>query len=187
MTLSPTSSRSSGGGGGGALALLSTTTPSGSPLVIDVTGIDQSGNDLILVLAARSDAAAASDTLALQLAGDTGAHYDQVTGHLSGGGGFAETGHVYADTRAIFTIDCPAANANAADWGQWEIVIPNYASATHRKFVIVDGGDFDDTDIFRTVSGGHIRNVAAVNEVKIFSTTGSNIVAGSSLRIYSRT
>src|SRR5581483_11842456 len=122
----------------------------------------------------RSDAAAASDTLAFQLNGDTGAHYDQVTGHLTGAGGFAEAGHAYADTRAIFTVDCPAGSANAGDWGQYELVLPNYASAAMRKYMIADGGDFDDTDVFRTISGGHWRSTAEVNQVTVFSTTGAN-------------
>lgn len=175
-----------GGGAAPALSLLGTFTPTGTPKVITCSAIPQTATDLIVALSLRTDAAAASDTCAVQFNTDTGANYDAVSGHLAGAAGFVETGHSYADTRSIFTIDVPGASANAQDWSEHELTLQNYSSTTKRKFAWIDGGDFDDTDIFRTVSGVHWRSAAALTSIKIFSTPGNNIVAGSNARVYGR-
>jgi hypothetical protein len=186
MALSPTSSRSSSSGSPSSQTLLSTTTLGGAGQ-LNVTGIDQTYNDLILVVIARCSTAATVDLIDLRLNGDSGVNqYVFSDTPMS-------TGAVSASRLQTSLIrlnqNFPAASAVAGQFGMLMITIPGYASTTWLKQVLVSGIGASAGTIATLVGDQTValwNSTAAVNQVTIFGDSAANLVTGSTLRIYGR-
>jgi hypothetical protein len=172
------------GGGGGAWTLLSTTTRASNG-TIDVSSISGAYNDLILVGMLRSAVASSTDSVKLQLNGDTAANYDyqrlfDITASVSAGeqfglGDFEPSG-------------MPGSTTAAGLFCFFEAVIPGYASTTWQKIVNIQISKKEGTtsgSLVHASGSGFWRSTAAVNRVTL-SGTGGLLVTGSQLRIYGR-
>jgi hypothetical protein len=185
MSLSPTSSRGSSSGAS-SQTLLSTTTLA-APGQFDVSAIDQTYNDLVLVLICRCSIAATQDLLDLRLNNDSGANqYEISVAPMNSGAVTASRSQV---TLARISQNCPASTALAGLFGMYKIEIYGYTSTTFIKQGIVNG--------ITTISGTQVtlgseqtslfwNSTAAVNRVTIFGDSAANLAIGSMLRIYGR-
>jgi hypothetical protein len=168
----------------GALVLLSTTTLGGAG-IIDVAGIDQTYNDLVIMVVARGSRGLTNDSLSINFNNDATANYDQqgVYGTTSTANGFSDEG----TTVPIISDLIVASTAAAGLFGFCEIVVPGYTSTTWQKSAIGTWGAF-------AVSGTHLsgvstvfwRSTAAINRVQLFGTSSANLLTGSTCRVYGR-
>ena len=169
-----------------ALVLLSTTTL-GANGTIDVTGIDQTYNDLVLELICRGAAAATVDTLGVQFNNDTGANYYSTYYYATNaannpGGSFADTKGWAA---GIFTAN--TATAGLATYLAMEIL--GYTNTSWTKNAIAQWGAADSLAAGHSYTGHSTvtwNNTAAINRVKFFGVSTANLIANSTLRIYGR-
>lgn len=177
--------------GGGAsqgvgLQLLSTTTL-GSDGTFDVSGIDQTYSDLILIGIVRGTRAAATvDTLWMRFNNDSGAHYDNQ--FLDSHGSTTASSVSNTDAAIYAASIIPASTATAGDFGYFCAEIPGYASTVWNKTANCDYSSpiTAGSLVWRGFLGGVWRSTAAITRVQVLGQTTANLLAGSQLRIYGR-
>jgi hypothetical protein len=189
MANSPTPATSHGSSASAsALTLLSTTTI-GTAAAFDVATIDQTYNDLVLVLIARSSAAIGSDQPQLRFNNDSGANYFDET--VRGNGSTASAFGDLAATSAALSLTCPAASSGLANtFGFHTIEVQGYTSTTWRKGILCFAGGGPAVTANNTVPHAVFawwNSTAAVNRINLTPlTTPFTWVTGSVLRIYGR-
>ncbi len=159
-------------GGGGAWTLLSTTTR-GSLGTIDVS--------------TRGDNAASTDSIALQLNGDTAANYYREAVEVSGTGAISGSENIGASNVQCGRI--PGNTAAASLFGVTEIILFGYASTTWKKSVVWQSfGNHAITtgNVVYRAGGAHWNNTAAITRVTLFGAATANLAIGSTCRIYGR-
>lgn len=114
---------------GGAMTLLSTTTAAS----IDVSGISQAYNDLVIQCILRDTTASTTTNLTMLINNDSAAHY----GHQYVLGNTAAVSAVEGNSQSAARLGTvPAANAAAGLYGFIDILIPGYTSTTWQKAII---------------------------------------------------
>ena len=172
----------SSGGGAGAMTLLSTTTL-GADGQIDVSGIGQGYNDLYLVMMFRSARATAADFCQMRVNNDsTASAYEIVNIDARTAVSAATT----TATAAQVSDGMSGNSATANFFSLGQMWLPGYASTTWQKqmFWIWSGSG---TNLNSVAGVGQWHNTAAINRVTFWANTiasPSNLLAGSSLRIY---
>jgi len=171
-----------------------TVTLTAAATTLTVDGIPAiPGASLLITVTARSDREAqASDLLRVQFgtAGvvDTGASYLYIAREIT------DTTAVTVDTAAtedtsmrFGRTSIPGASAAASIPGGGAGWVPAYANTTFFKLFQVAAGHVDDSvsnDVYRTaISSAVWKNTAAVDTVLIFPELGTNLTAGSSMRV----
>ena len=186
MALSPTTSRGATGAAS-ALTLLSTTTV-GAASTIDVSGIDQTYNDLVLVVIAQSSAAIASDSVGVTFNGDgAGNYYDDM---VRSNGAVVSAVQLLANTSTTPHFTCPAASGIAGAFGFFSMEILGYRVTTWRKGLLSHTGGNPARTTNNTVpqvSFGWWDSTAAINRITLTpGTTPFTFATGSFMRIYGR-
>lgn len=184
MAAVPTSSRSSGSGASSVTLLSSTTL--GANGTFDVAAIDQTYNDLILVLMVRGLFNGTSDGLDLRLNNDLAGNYDFVRAY---GLNTTFTGNALAGTGGVMVALIAANTATATWFTPVEIQIIGYASTTFTKTIISHFGGGTSTAVatlFAGTGSGVWHSTAAVNRIQLLGDLNATLLAGSTLRIYGR-
>lgn len=143
---------------------------------------------LEVVIRARSDTAAARDSVVARFNGDTAANYDRIGGTFQGA---TAVGSVAAAAQtSIFAARIPGATATAKEFGSGTLVIPGHADATGYKIAHTIGamiwlqgtvGDYE-----WSIGGGVWRSEAAITGLTFLLASGGNFVAGSRITVYGR-
>jgi len=170
--------------GGSAMSLLSKTTLS-SPGTFDVSGIGQGGNDLYIVLIARTVTVATFDTLELRFNNDSAVNY--YNQRIRGNATTASAAEGMAAT-SFQLANLPGASATAGLFGWVAVTVFGYASTSWSKmyeFRNNAASALSTTNMNAVFGGGIWNNTAAINRVQACGGTGANLVTGSQLRIYS--
>lgn len=172
------------GGGGGLVTLYeSTLGASASSFDTGAGGIASGHGDLYLSIMGRTDrAAATNENVAVQFNGDTGTNYNAVfTRNLSGTIGDA---HSFAASSATIG-QITAVNATANYSGEVYARIPSYDKTTFYKTGDANGGFlFNATNYTAIFASFSWASTAAISQIKVFTGTGSNFLAGTRLVIY---
>jgi hypothetical protein len=170
----------------GGLFLLSTTTLASNGL-IDVTGISQAYSDLVIVGILRGAGATANAALNLRFNGDSGAHYNYQ--EFYGLSGTPTAGSSVLGAAIRIATAMVANSAAAGRFTPFELQVCGYSSTTWQKSVICSWSA-QQTDVagvqFAGMNGGVWGSTAAITEVSLFPSDGSNLLAGSQVRIYGR-
>jgi hypothetical protein len=151
-----------------------------------VASINQTYNDLILVLQARGTDAGTLDSLTINLNGDAAGNYDFLEGNGS------SSAYVPVSNAGSGTMICgrmAAAGATATWFSQVTVTIVGYTAATWVKALTSQyGGGTSSlaTTLFTGTCCGVWHNTAAVNRVQFAGSNTANLLAGSTLRIYGR-
>lgn len=184
MALAPVTSV---GGSSSSVTLLSSTTLSGDG-TFDLTAIDQTYNDLIVVLLVRSSAAAAGDNLKTLINNDTGANYDVQA--LQGASATASAVETFAaSSLSSGNINIVADNGAAGLFDAVQLELLGYASTTWQKTVRISmrtkyattSGNLASREI-----SGYWRSTVAISRLTFSGTTAANLKSGSVARLYGR-
>jgi hypothetical protein len=149
------------------------------------TGATISGgfSDLRVVILARTAQAAASSALFLRFNNDSGANYDDEFIQVSQA---TVVGSATAGSTSVNIIIVPGTSGAASSFGVWEIFIPQYAATVVHKTGSAIGGFADSTianSRHRTCTF-RWRSTAAINRVSIVANDASNLITGTTLRVY---
>jgi hypothetical protein len=166
------------------LQLLTTVAPLSAPALSLDTGAVIPGTltHLVIVMHARSAAAAAGDTVTIQLNGDTGNNYSWIT--LSGNGTTAAsgTGSAIQWGRVGYI---PGANQAAGTFGQGILVISRYASTIAVKSGTMYSGAGSGLTPFGLGMGTFSwASAAAINRVQLLCISAANMDTGSAMYVY---
>jgi hypothetical protein len=153
---------------------------------ITFSSIPGTYNHLQLVAMARSATASAADNWALQVNGDTGAHYDRMDIYVNGFNTSGSSSTSAQTSWSAASADLPAASDTAGYAGLLKVEIPAYALTTFNKvgtWRSGNGDTFDSTSTVHSISLGW-RSTAAVTSMKLFLTSGGNLATGSAAYLY---
>lgn len=150
----------------------------------NATGLVASFTNLLILLTARGDTAAADVLVKCQLNGDGGANYSDQTTRENAAALTTQENAVGLTSMTLGSVPAATGPANAS--GSLELWIPNYAGTVFQKAVNA-WGSFRNTataaGMFNTHAGGAWNNTSAVSQVTIFPVAG-NFIAGSRLTIF---
>ena len=166
------------------MALVGTFTPSAGAIDTGASSIPSGGTSLYIVLISRTDRAAnATDILGVQFNADTGANYNNVNNAgNSTTSGSSSTGA----TTSINTPQTAGATATASVFGSMVIEIPGYAGA-QLKTAKFHGGLAGSGTVQSAVLDGFWNSTAAITRIKVLSTNAANLIAGSTMSVYTIT
>lgn len=160
------------------------TTLGASATTIDVTGISATYAHLMLSIYARSDVAAASTNLFIQLNGDNAANYDYQ--QIIGNAAVVTAAESFGVANGAFLGNCPANTAGANLFGTTQVFIPHYAGSTNNKQITTIAGYKIGTttgSLVANMVGSSWRSNAAINRITLIAPAG-NLVAGTRLTIH---
>lgn len=171
---------------GSALTLLATQTLVATG-AIDISGISQAYNDLIIVAMLRGASGNGTDHVQIVINADaTGANYD-------GSALWAEAaGAVAVDTLTFQDVAryVPDSAATAGRFGMIEILIAGYTNTNWHKSIRSSWDSHSAGTAISNLGPGHHsiiwKNTAAITEVKLQGQTNANFLANSTMRIYGR-
>lgn len=144
---------------------------------IDFTSIAADHMHLLLVVHARTTAAATSGDMLVRFNNDATAIYDRQL--IQGIGGTASAAEGLAQTSGSIG-SFPGGTAAANRFGGAMFFIPHYANAVHHKTGIAFGGRFTSTTTGTGVSScrmTHWRSTAAINRITLFPTANDWLAA----------
>lgn len=169
----------------GFMRMLADSTLIGSAASFDFTSIPATFAHLLLVVYARSDTAAVSDSVIARFNGDTGANYDYQTAAAVATAVTAQ--EVFAATGVTLAGGMPGGTAGANLFGVTDILIPHYANALNNKVAHCRSGwkaGTATTNVQKRDADGYWRSNAAINRVTLVCSSGGNFVAGSRATLY---
>lgn len=191
MTLKPATSLI----GAAEMVLLADSTLGADAASFDLTAIDQTYVDLVLVLVCRSARAASSeDSLSMRFNNDSGANYDSAqtqvyaAGNYNGGTVVGSVVNPIGATSFAQVGNMPAASSVAGAHAEVTIEIANYAATTFRKgYFSRSSAKLADsaTNVRCWISSGEWRSTAAITRVTVFP-TNADFLAGSRCTLYGR-
>lgn len=180
----PTGPTGPTGTGGTTLLFSSVLGADASTIDTGAAGIAGGFNILEIWLIVASKNAAAFETFVLTLNNDTGSNYDDMT--MAAQNTTQANGTSLA--RANMIIPCHGAGGTAHYASTIRMTIPGYADTTFFKVAEVSAGTSDGTagnNLFNNYSYGY-RSTSAITRLKIATSSGSNLAAGSAVYIYGR-
>lgn len=151
---------------------------------IGISGIDQTFAHLMLVAYLRANNAAASNTAALRLNGDTGTNYDYQ--HLDASAATAGAAEGFAANDISLGL-IPAASAGAGLFSVVRLIVPRYAYASGNKVVVGQASSklaATSTNLHAYRIAGFWRSSAAITSISIRATTSNNFAVGSFASLY---
>jgi hypothetical protein len=164
-----------------ALTLISETIVAGADATVTFSSIPQTFRDLLLVVRGKTDRAAATDTLSIQLNGDAGAHY--WSQQMSANGTTQTNAQLLAAASAV----CGSIGGNTGVVGMSTVRIGDYARTqwhkplTYESFVVGSEGSLGVAADF----GGAVWNqTTAVTTVKAAPSNGINFKVGTVVTLY---
>lgn len=178
---------SSGGiaaGGAGALTLIESQTLAAAAASVTFSAIPQTYKDLLIVAAARGDAAATEIAITLRVNGDATAAYDKERSLTTT---TAVAGEESLATASPEIARAAGGTAPANVFDAAEIVIPEYANTTTRKAAMsrwTCKGQ-DATGLRRGDTAWWYRTAGAITSVTLLPGSG-NFVTGCVFRLYGR-
>lgn len=170
---------------GFGLTPLYSITLNASAATIDTgaNGIPSGHGDLIVYIYCRTDRAALQDNIALTLNGDSGANYDAQ--RLQGSATTVATVNQNASTSLTAGMNCASATATAGVYAFIKVLIPAYDTTAGFKVAeVISSSPLENSNASIQVWGAMWRNSAAINQITLKSTTGSNFVAGTRVVVY---
>lgn len=174
-----------GGGGSGALTLIDTQTPASG--AITFTSIPNTYRALYVVGRLRSDRANVVDAGIVQFGGatlDTGSNYRYESDRQ---GDSTSSVQSNGDTSLHFgDSNVPAGSADADASSHFEFTVYRYADTTAYRSVHGFASGYSSSTVFRRTwhLGQWMDTTDAVEQIKVASATGSNLVAPSELSLY---
>jgi hypothetical protein len=167
------------------LTSLFTQTLGASATSIDTgaNGIAAGHGDLLIFLYVRTDRAAPLDNIGIAINGVTSATYDTMDFLAQNTALSGAMNNL--NTRLGAGVTVASATTAASVFSLVEIVIPAYDTTAGFKVARISvAAPTETTNGLVQLEGGQLRSTAAVNQITITSTTGSNLVAGTRLAIY---
>ena len=155
----------------------------GTQASLDFQNIPPRAKDIAIDFSLRSDRAGVStDALYVQLNGDTGSNYSYLLAILAHSASFTSAEAI--STTFMFTASIPGATGLANQFSIGDLAIPRYAGAVGSKMLQ------SRTATIIALSTGNVKlydssclrdSTAAINRVRLYSGTGNNFIAGSSV------
>jgi len=161
---------------------LATTTIGTAVASYTCTSISAAYTDLVLTISARCAAAAVGDSALLQV-----------------GDGTIDTGSNYSRTRLLGLGSGTPSSANRPNVSNIDLdgLAGNNAAATEQGFIVINFQNYSNTSINKTILAtafapeayvettvGLYRSTNAINQIKISTGSGSNLMVGSILSLY---
>ena len=147
--------------------------PSGGVSELELLNIPQTYDDLFIVVSARTDNAATSDSLTIQINGSTA---DQTRRRLQGNGST-----VSSPTTLSFIVNGNTATANT--FGNASLYIPNYRGNTNKSMSFDIVSENNATEAFQQITANLWSQTAAITDIE-FVAVGSTILQYSSATIW---
>ena len=166
------------------LALLSSTTLGGSG-TFDISSIDQTYSDLLVVAIVRGTDAGSSDNFAMRFNNDSAGNYDFQQLAYFGTSTAASQATAQTSMR-VSVIPAAGGTANYAATVRFEIC--GYSTTSWVKKVASLTNYYAETQGTPAAVNvtGVWRSTAAINRIQLFGVTTANLAANSVLRIYGR-
>jgi len=157
--------------------LIQTTTLGASALNITFTSIPQGYTDLVAVISGRTDRAAVDDAIIIRF------NSDNTSGNYAGRRLWGLANAENAD--GVYSIlGFSGATATTNTFGSEQVFFPDYTSARVKSFFAEGGGIGLNTSQPFGIVGARWTGTAAITSIAFTSSTGSNIVAGSTISLY---
>jgi hypothetical protein len=158
--------------------IATTTVGSGGAATIDFTSIPQTYTDLRIVLSARTTNAAIRDFLYLKFNGSTtGWNERRIFADGTSAASFSSS------TSFVGYVD--GANATSSVFGNQEIYIPNYTSATYKSLSGDSVTETNATLVYSSLGAILWSNTAAITSITLYlPDTGASFVQYSSASLY---
>lgn len=135
---------------------------------IDFTSIPQTYTDLKVVMSARANTVAVSESSKMTFNGVTTGYSNR---YVFGNGSAASSG---SDTTA-FVFRVPSSLATASVFGNGEVYIPNYTSANYKSFSDESVSENNDVTSGAIFTANLWSNTAAITSIKIEVLTGGGL------------
>ena len=164
------------------MTLVSTVTVgSGGAASIDFNSIPQTGTDLYVVCSPRSSySGGSSNTLRLQINGDTGGNY---TGRDLRGTGSATSSNTTSSGSNLLLSNAPAGTSTTNTFGNVGIYIPNYTASTTKSISVDSVGENNATAAEQWIVAGLWNSTSAITSLSIYF-SGFNMEHYSTASLY---
>lgn len=147
--------------------------PSGGVSELELLNIPQTYDDLFIVVSARTDNAATSDSLTIQINGSTA---NQTRRRLQGNGSTVST-----STTLSFIVNGNTSIANT--FGNASLYVPNYRGNTNKSMSFDIVSENNATEAFQQLTANLWSQTAAITDIE-FVAVGSTILQYSSATIW---
>lgn len=163
--------------------LITTTTLSVDTADITFSSISSAYTDLRLVIVGRSTRSGADvDTLGIRFNSDTGTNYSHTS--LAGNGSTAYSAR-QSNISYWYMDYFPAALAAANVVGMAMIEIFSYTGSTNKTGLITQSIEVNSATYSKVEKSVHLwRNTSAINAIRLYSTTSSNLKSGFTATLY---
>lgn len=171
--------------GGGDWVALDKTELSADTASITFASIIDSFIALKIVSYVRTDVAAVGDGIAMNFNNDAGANYYWLISTFSHSATLVTFEGLASTTLQIGGVAGDTAPANV--FSPLEITIPNYANAVNHKAIIAQASSRRANttgNIISTLTGGHWADIAAITEIDMTPSTGTNFKSGSNFYLF---
>jgi len=163
------------------LKLIESKTLATAQASIELTSIPQDGTDLVLLLSLRGARADLTDDPGFRFNGDTGNNYSYRT--FVGNGAAASSG---ANTSASFNYlgIINGSTSTSSTFSNASLYIPNYTSGLSKSSSVDCVQENNATTGYQTLVQNLWTGTAAISSILVYSTYGTNFVAGSTISLY---
>jgi hypothetical protein len=159
---------------------IATTTLSSAAASVTFSSISANYTDLILVSFARNSSAVSTDeSLNLEVNGDTGSNYSFT--QLFGNGSTATSNRVSNTTVYSSAGRVSGGGTTAGTFGANIVHLQNYSNSTTNKTFLTRG---NTAEAYALTSVGLWRSTSAITSIKLTSSGGFNLAAGSTFTLY---
>jgi hypothetical protein len=145
--------------------IASSTVGSGGAASIDFTSIPSTYTDLLIKISVRSDYAARSNTVQLNI---NGSAISFTSKDLYGSGSAAAS---FSGTVGIGAVSAAASTSNT--FANSEVYIPNYAGSNNKSYSVDSVQEDNQTEAYADLVAGLLSNTAAITSLSIKSNVGS--------------
>ena len=143
---------------------------SGGAASIEFTGIDQTGQDLQILVSARMTGNDYAATLRLQINSDTSTAYTYK--YLTGYNGAVQTQSGTSSAELRVQTQFPGALSTANTFGSASIYFANYTSSTAKSVSVDTVSENNATQAAPGIMAGLWNNTSAITGIKVFADSG---------------
>jgi hypothetical protein len=161
--------------------LISSNVLSSTAASVTFSSIPGTYTDLVLRISARSDRAAARETVQVQF-NSTGSGLYSETRIQGSGSAVSSFRNTAGDGVNAFFID--SAVDTASTFASLEAYIPSYAAAIKKQFSAIGALENNATEAYIRALAGLFDSTSAISSITLTPTGPSNFVSGSSFYLY---
>lgn len=159
------------------------TVTGSSTALVQFNNIPQYFTDLYLVSSLRSSSAGGTDGCAIVLNGDFGTNYSMTVVRNNTG---SANSYRFSNSGPMYYNQVPAAGLTTGAFSNDEVWIPNYTGSNFKQLISSWVSENNSTS-WDSVMGQHAilwRSTAAITTLRVSTTSGSPMVANSTVSLY---